>query len=76
MAGLYDEVKEGYHNSHDNVSIPEITANGLFISICIEGQDVQRIPNCKAVWDQLGFRKGKHNLERKQPYKTPEIAGK
>jgi hypothetical protein len=65
-AGQYESPKEGYHDSADNLPILIEDAEKLFLTVNVEGAEHKRMPNCKAVWDALGVRMGRHNLEKQK----------
>lgn len=64
-AGIYDVPKKGYHDNEDNMPI-SIDCD-LFMTVfdvMDNGKAVRRIPNCKAVWDQIGVKLTKNGLIR------------
>lgn len=57
-AGVYEEIKDGYHNTfNDSLPVSKEYLDKFFI----EGQ----IPNCELVWRILGLEYKKGNLVRK-----------
>ncbi len=68
-AGVYPEFKEGYHDGPGNMPIKSELIVRLFMGIQSQkwtaGKLLHMVPNCKAVWDELGLRMTKNGLERK-----------
>ena len=65
MAGTYDQPKEGYHNSDDNMSIPVEVGDKLFIEIeTRDGVKKKVLPNCKVVWKALNVKMTKNGLQK------------
>lgn len=64
-AGVYSEIKEGYHNSEgDSIPFPVGHLDGLFIDSKVDSQGTIKkcIPNCKQVWDFLNLKMTKRGL--------------
>lgn len=53
MAGIYTELKYGYHDSEGQLPIEKEVLEKLMINITIDGFDRHAVPNCVAVWDVL-----------------------
>lgn len=67
MAGVYEDIKSGYHNDEGNMPIKLEDADPLFIIGPTEWENMPMIPNRKEIWDKLGVKMGKgraSNLER------------
>ena len=65
QAGLYFEIRDGYHNNiYDSIPIEQEKLDGFFINSDLSSDDVVKkcIPNCKQVWDILGFKMTKNGL--------------
>lgn len=55
-AGLYENPIEGYHNSPpDSIHVEKERLDKLTIQV-EERRTFHCVPNCKAVWDELGFK--------------------
>lgn len=68
-AGVYMEIKEGYHNCDgDSLPIEVEKLEGFFInSDIVSHNQVKRcIPNYKQVWDALGLKMTKQGLRIKE----------
>lgn len=63
-AGVYENFKEGYHNSEDNLPIKTEDADHLFMLLPYEKEEKFLIPNIKLVWDKLGLKMTKNGLKR------------
>lgn len=57
-AGVYTEIKKGYHDSEGQLPITFEQASKITLN---NG----KIPNCQSVWDELGLKWVKRNLVRK-----------
>jgi len=55
-AGTYEIPEKGYHDSDDNMPLSEEKADKLFIIANYDGTEKHMIPNCSAVWKQLGIK--------------------
>jgi hypothetical protein len=64
-AGVYDEIKPGYHDSHISVPIEK----ELFESLTIEASV---LPLCKSVLEALGLKFSKKGIQRIGNYATFE----
>lgn len=64
FAGLYDVPEPGYHDSDYNIPLSEEDANRLFIRVKYDGVLRDMIPNCKAVWDELGVKMTANGLKK------------
>lgn len=57
QAGQYPEYKDGYHNTEgDSTPIEVSQLDGFFIDAVIDGKPKKAVPNCKQVWEMLGFK--------------------
>lgn len=61
-AGEYDSPQKDYHDSEGNMPISTEDADKLFISVNYDGHPKRMIPNCKAIWKQLGVKLYKNSL--------------
>lgn len=66
MSGLYNGYVPGYHDSDDNMAVLNDRIKTLFIDVTYEGKPKRMIPNCKAVWDELGLKWSAKGLRRKE----------
>lgn len=66
MSGVYDGYVPGYHDSDYNMPVSEDRLKKLFIDVVYEGKPKRMIPNCKAVWDELGLKWTAKGLRRKE----------
>lgn len=64
-SGVYNGYQPGYHDSNDNIPVPEDQIQRLFINVTYEGQEKHMIPNCKAVWEALDLKWSATGLRRK-----------
>lgn len=56
-AGLYENPEKGYHDSPpDSIPIKKEKLDKLTICVNQAGADWHCVPNCKSVWDELGFK--------------------
>ena len=65
QSGVYNEIKEGYHNGEgDSLPILMGELEGLFIDsdIVIDNKNRKCIPNCKLVWDMLNLKMTRRGL--------------
>jgi hypothetical protein len=65
MIGEYESPEKGYHDSDHSIPIPKEVAERLFITVNVEGVDRRRIPNCRAVLDEMGLIWGRDTIKRK-----------
>lgn len=63
-AGLYDTIEKGYHDSEPNMPISDIDAERLFIELNYNGELKHVIPNCKAIWDDIGVKMTQNGLKK------------
>ena len=62
-AGIYDESKASSIDSeYDSIKIPTEIIQRLFI---VTSDHHERVPNCKAVWNELGLMMNNRSLRRK-----------
>ena len=61
-ADVYESIKDGYHNGEGDLPISEDVANGMFLRLEQDGKTLERIPNCKPIWDALGVKWTKGRL--------------
>ncbi|MCU0436670.1 MAG: hypothetical protein MUC49_02065 [Raineya sp.] len=54
-----NDITEGYHNNQENMIVEKEALEKLAIKAMFEGNEVLRVPNCKAVWDVLGVKPNK-----------------
>lgn len=68
-AGVYQEIKEGYHNCEgDSLPIDKAILDEFFIptDVVVSGPVVRCIPNCKQVWVALHLKMTKTGLVLKK----------
>lgn len=64
-AGIYQEIKDGYHNLEgDSLPFESKLLDGLFINSDIHSKMIIKhcIPNTKIVWEMLGLKMTKRGL--------------
>lgn len=63
-AGVYKEIKDGHHDYEHTMPVEVGKVSKLFIEALWDGHPKKMIPNCKAVWNELGVKMTKNGLER------------
>jgi len=63
-AGVYKEIEEGYHNSESTLPVTVDAISKLFIDVNYDNRRQKMIPNCEAVWRELGLKMTKKGLQR------------
>ena len=64
-AGVYEQILDRYHNGEGDMPISSDVADGMFLRLEQDGKMLDRIPNCKPIWDALGVKWSKGQLIRK-----------
>jgi hypothetical protein len=62
--GVYEELEEGYHNSEHTLPIEKDKAEKLFALYHYGYEQKMMVPNCQAVWNELGLKQTKEGLRR------------
>lgn len=64
MAGIYQTLEQGYHDSENTLPIKEENADGLFVDTDYDGTPQKMIPNNKSSWEAIGVKWTKEGLVR------------
>ena len=64
QAGVYKDLEEGYHDSESTLPVEVGQISKLFIEAHWDGKPKKMIPNCPAIWKELGLVMKKTGLQR------------